>query len=169
MKKKSSKNADSTAVIIQIQEQLAALDQKFDAFINKSLTDIAGVLAAQKASTSRPVQAPPSAPILQPQLSNGRPKFAIVCYQCGKDSELPFKPAHGRPVYCPECFAIRKAGNAPKTNNEIKPPAPVQTTVAVRMAEPAVAKVQKKVLVKKVVKKTIAKKVAKKSARKKEK
>ena len=63
MKKKPLKKVDATEVLVQIQEQLAALDQKLDAFITKSLTDIAGTLAAQKAATApRPVQ-PSSAPI----------------------------------------------------------------------------------------------------------
>jgi CxxC-x17-CxxC domain-containing protein len=29
----------------------------------------------------------------------------IVCSDCGKDAEVPFKPTEGRPVYCRECFA----------------------------------------------------------------
>jgi hypothetical protein len=27
---------------------------------------------------------------------------------------VPFRPSGDRPVYCPECFAIRKAGHVPK-------------------------------------------------------
>ena len=38
MKKRSPRNVNSTEVLVQIQEQLAALDQKLEAFINKSMT-----------------------------------------------------------------------------------------------------------------------------------
>ena len=40
MKKKSPNNIDIGQTMAQIQEQLAALDKKLDAFINKSLADI---------------------------------------------------------------------------------------------------------------------------------
>jgi CxxC-x17-CxxC domain-containing protein len=31
-----------------------------------------------------------------------------VCADCGKDTEVPFNPRPGRPVYCRACFASRK-------------------------------------------------------------
>jgi CxxC-x17-CxxC domain-containing protein len=33
-----------------------------------------------------------------------REMYKIKCSDCGKDAEVPFKPAEGRPVYCRECF-----------------------------------------------------------------
>jgi len=30
--------------------------------------------------------------------------FPAVCAQCGKDTEVPFEPREGRPVYCSECY-----------------------------------------------------------------
>ena len=27
-----------------------------------------------------------------------------VCSDCGKDCQVPFKPASGKPVYCRDCF-----------------------------------------------------------------
>jgi len=27
------------------------------------------------------------------------------CAQCGKDTEVPFEPRSGRPVYCSDCYA----------------------------------------------------------------
>ncbi len=32
----------------------------------------------------------------------------INCSDCGKESEVPFKPKEDRPVYCKECFIKRK-------------------------------------------------------------
>lgn len=34
-----------------------------------------------------------------------RQMFATVCAQCGKDTEVPFKPREGRPVYCSDCYS----------------------------------------------------------------
>jgi len=33
-----------------------------------------------------------------------RKMYKIVCSDCGKEAEVPFKPTEGRPVYCRECF-----------------------------------------------------------------
>ena len=30
------------------------------------------------------------------------------CSECGKDCEVPFKPAEGRPVYCRDCYSKKK-------------------------------------------------------------
>ncbi|MCK6485272.1 MAG: zinc-ribbon domain containing protein [Phycisphaerae bacterium] len=31
-----------------------------------------------------------------------------VCVACGRKTQVPFKPAEGRPVYCRECHELRK-------------------------------------------------------------
>jgi CxxC-x17-CxxC domain-containing protein len=33
-----------------------------------------------------------------------RQMFPAVCAECGKDTEVPFEPREGRPVYCSDCF-----------------------------------------------------------------
>ncbi len=33
-----------------------------------------------------------------------RQMFPAVCAQCGKDTQVPFEPRQGRPVYCSECY-----------------------------------------------------------------
>jgi CxxC-x17-CxxC domain-containing protein len=33
-----------------------------------------------------------------------RQMFPAVCAQCGKDTEVPFEPRQGRPVYCSNCY-----------------------------------------------------------------
>ena len=37
-----------------------------------------------------------------------REMHKIICADCGKEDEVPFKPTEGRPVYCRECFAKRR-------------------------------------------------------------
>ena len=36
-----------------------------------------------------------------------RSLFAAVCSECGKETQVPFKPTAGKPVYCRECFQKR--------------------------------------------------------------
>ena len=33
-----------------------------------------------------------------------RQLFPAVCAECGKDTEVPFEPREGRPVYCSDCY-----------------------------------------------------------------
>jgi CxxC-x17-CxxC domain-containing protein len=33
-----------------------------------------------------------------------RKMYTITCADCGKEDQVPFKPAEGRPVYCRECY-----------------------------------------------------------------
>ncbi len=33
-----------------------------------------------------------------------RQMFPTVCAECGKNTEVPFQPREGRPVYCSECY-----------------------------------------------------------------
>ena len=37
---------------------------------------------------------------------NQRPRemHAAVCASCGKDTQVPFEPREGRPVYCSDCY-----------------------------------------------------------------
>jgi CxxC-x17-CxxC domain-containing protein len=34
-----------------------------------------------------------------------RQMYDAVCASCGKDTQVPFEPREGRPVYCSECYA----------------------------------------------------------------
>ena len=33
-----------------------------------------------------------------------RQLFPAVCADCGKETEVPFEPSQGRPVYCSDCY-----------------------------------------------------------------
>jgi CxxC-x17-CxxC domain-containing protein len=38
-----------------------------------------------------------------------REMFTATCSSCGKDAKVPFRPTSGKPVYCSDCFALRRA------------------------------------------------------------
>ncbi|NLU47030.1 MAG: zinc-binding protein [Syntrophomonadaceae bacterium] len=38
-----------------------------------------------------------------------REMYAAVCAECGAETEVPFRPVEGRPVYCQECFQRQRA------------------------------------------------------------
>ena len=34
-----------------------------------------------------------------------RQMFPAVCATCGKETQVPFEPRNGRPVYCSDCYS----------------------------------------------------------------
>lgn len=34
-----------------------------------------------------------------------REMYPAVCASCGKETQVPFEPRNGRPVYCSDCYA----------------------------------------------------------------
>ena len=38
-----------------------------------------------------------------------REMFTATCSSCGKEASIPFNPTSGKPVYCSDCFALRRA------------------------------------------------------------
>ena len=38
-----------------------------------------------------------------------REMFAATCSSCGREAQVPFRPTNGKPVYCNDCFASRRA------------------------------------------------------------
>jgi len=38
-----------------------------------------------------------------------REMFAATCSSCGQETQVPFRPTSGKPVYCSACFAQRRA------------------------------------------------------------
>ncbi len=36
--------------------------------------------------------------------SSSRQMYPVVCADCGKETEVPFEPRGGRPVYCRDCY-----------------------------------------------------------------
>jgi len=43
---------------------------------------------------------------------SNRVETAAICSQCGRETTVPFRPTQGRPVYCRDCFQMRKMATA---------------------------------------------------------
>jgi CxxC-x17-CxxC domain-containing protein len=37
--------------------------------------------------------------------------YEATCSNCGQETQVPFRPTEGRPVYCRDCFAERGGGD----------------------------------------------------------
>ena len=40
----------------------------------------------------------------EPRFTRGREMFPAVCADCGKETEVPFRPREDRAVYCSACY-----------------------------------------------------------------
>jgi CxxC-x17-CxxC domain-containing protein len=43
--------------------------------------------------------------------------YPAVCSECGRDTEVPFQPRTDKPVYCRECFQLRRSAMPPRNYN----------------------------------------------------
>jgi CxxC-x17-CxxC domain-containing protein len=39
-----------------------------------------------------------------------RQMYTITCSECGKETQVPFEPRAGRPVYCSDCYHKSRTG-----------------------------------------------------------
>jgi CxxC-x17-CxxC domain-containing protein len=48
-----------------------------------------------------------------------RQMYKATCSECGKETEVPFRPKEGLPVYCKECYMAKKGKtNTRRESNE---------------------------------------------------
>jgi CxxC-x17-CxxC domain-containing protein len=45
-----------------------------------------------------------------------REMFDVVCSDCGKDCQVPFKPTNSKPVLCSRCFEKKQGGSSNNRN-----------------------------------------------------
>lgn len=45
--------------------------------------------------------------------AGARTLYPAVCSECGKETQVPFRPTPGKPVYCRDCFQ-KRASNPPR-------------------------------------------------------
>ena len=109
-----------TALINKMQEQLVSLEKKIDTLISQSSKK-----PAEEKHFSKPFQRfdRPRHHDRGDRDNNFRERSftQVICSDCNKECEVPFKPSGDRPVYCKECFAKRKDRSQHKENYDNKP------------------------------------------------
>jgi CxxC-x17-CxxC domain-containing protein len=125
---------DIPLLLIKIQQRLTSLENKIDILVSRGLPANHPEQKPIPLAVQSPAQVNPPA-VTQKQVpanpgnavrpgnnnrSRRRMLYKVVCAECKKECEIPFKPNGDRPVYCRECFARRKAGNSLKAGAESK-------------------------------------------------
>lgn len=109
---------DLVSAMMKLVERLEAVEQKVETVLGRisELPSALRVMVPQGQTPQHSYHAPslPRQEPGHPDVRRERMMFGAVCADCCKPCEVPFKPTADRPVYCKECFAIRKAGHTPQ-------------------------------------------------------
>jgi CxxC-x17-CxxC domain-containing protein len=121
-KKSKSKGPDLpdfVAGMMKLVERLEIMERKMDTLMSKVSNLPSDMRHAVQSGQVHFV--PSHQPVVEAKVNHNPPQerrervlFDAICGDCRKNCKVPFRPSENRPVYCPECFAIRKAGHTPK-------------------------------------------------------
>ena len=111
---------DLVTAMMRLVERLESLEKKTDMMLGR-VSSLPSEMRQAVQNAQRPQPPYQAQPVSRPDQGSqqnyvAREKilFEATCADCLKGCKVPFRPSENRPVYCPECFAIRKAGHAPK-------------------------------------------------------
>ena len=126
-------NQDIVVLLTTLTQKLISFEAKMDIVLSRL--------------PQQPVVAPPQQPTTPSPVERrreSRPMYKVICADCRKDSEVPFKPSSNRPVYCKECFKVRRNSGTFKWRGDNRPkegtPTPVsppEQQKAIMPAKPA--------------------------------
>ena len=69
---------------------------------------------ARKGFTNEPKRCKPCRDKRKASSGEGRERtfYDVTCDACGKQTQVPFNPTNGKPVYCRECYSARRSQQA---------------------------------------------------------
>ena len=133
---------DIVGLLTMLTQKLTSFEAKVDMILSR-IPSQPSVVPHQQPALVHPTQ----------QRRESRPMYKVICANCGRDSEVPFKPSGNRPVYCKKCFAARKNNGIfkPQGDNRLKelPQVPVLPPEKPKVVKPAKLAKKKKPVVKK--------------------
>ncbi len=63
---------------------------------------------SQKGFVNEPKRCPNCRADKKAKRSSERQMHKVNCDECGKETEVPFKPTGRKPIYCRECYELKK-------------------------------------------------------------
>lgn len=102
---------DDTVVDETVEEPKA--DDKPDADVEATEEPEAEEAPAEEPKAEQPASdAAPAGDEPEPAGTDqqGRQLYSVKCANCGKQTQVPFKPTGDRPVYCRDCYMQKKGG-----------------------------------------------------------
>jgi CxxC-x17-CxxC domain-containing protein len=143
-KKTAKKKIDAEDLLVELQARFDAIEEKIDALSSR----VAGL--SRTVSTERDPGFKTQAsvgkkpPIPQDRISRERKMYKVICAECKKECEVPFRPVADRPVYCKTCYSNRRTGSSPRNlpdREELV--AEITKTLNIDVSKPSKAKAAK--------------------------
>jgi len=110
----------AVSLINKVQQQLSAMEKKLDILISQS-----SKRPFEKSYSQKPFRRFDHSRRHDRGRQGDGPRertyTRVICADCNKECEIPFKPSGDRPVYCKECFSKRKKGNPFNANRDNRP------------------------------------------------
>ena len=106
----ASATQDIVGLITTLVERLVSLETKMDTVLSR--------LPTRPAEPPRQHHLPP-VPHALPR--NTRQMYTVICADCGKNCEVPFKPSAGRSVYCKGCYSARRNNGSSRPRADMRP------------------------------------------------
>jgi CxxC-x17-CxxC domain-containing protein len=114
-KKGSVKNKiDIGDLLGELQARFDGLNDKLDALLSRTASLSHAISTERDPGFKTRASMPQKPPIPQDRDPRKRPMYKVICAECKKESEVPFRPVADRPVYCKACYANRRAGSGPR-------------------------------------------------------
>ncbi len=114
-------------LINKVQQQLSAMEKKLDILISQSSKRPfeASKKPFEKSYSQKPFRRFNHSHRQDRGRQGSGPRertyTRVICADCNKECEIPFKPSGDRPVYCKECLSKRKKGNLFNANRDNRP------------------------------------------------
>ena len=109
-----------SGLINKVQQQLSAMEKKLDILISQS-----SKRPFEKSYSQKPSQRFNHSQRHDRGRQGDGPRertyTRVICADCNKECEIPFKPSGNRPVYCKECFPKHKGGSSFNANRDNRP------------------------------------------------
>ncbi|MGB2879882.1 MAG: CxxC-x17-CxxC domain-containing protein [Candidatus Omnitrophota bacterium] len=113
-KKIVKKKIDAGDLLVELQARFDAIEDKLDA-LSSRIAGLSRMVSTEHDpgfKTQASVAKKP--PIPQDRNPRERKMYKVICAQCKKECEVPFKPAEDRPVYCKTCYSDRRNNRSPR-------------------------------------------------------
>ena len=113
-KKIVKKKIDVGDLLVELQARFDAIEDKLDA-LSSRIAGLSRMVSTEHDPGFKTQASVPKKPAI-PQDRNPRERkmYKVICAQCKKECEVPFRPIADRPVYCKTCYSDRRKDSSPR-------------------------------------------------------
>lgn len=113
-KKVVKKKIDAEDLLVELQARFDTIEDKLDMLISRTASLSRTISTERDPGFKTQASMTKKPPIPQDRNPRERKMYKVICAQCNKECEVPFRPIANRPVYCKTCYSNRRTGSGPR-------------------------------------------------------